>query len=100
MSLSIGYDATAAVRQGAGFGRYTRQLLAALAARDDPYSYRVYYAAGGAPIRELPLLDARFHVRSVPVSDRFMNIVWHRSHLPIPVQLFTGRIDLFLSPDF
>ena len=35
MSLTVGFDATAAVRQAAGIGRYTRHLLGALAERGE-----------------------------------------------------------------
>jgi glycosyltransferase involved in cell wall biosynthesis len=100
VGLTIAYDATAAVRQRAGIGRYTRELLAALARRDDDLAYRVFYCAGGAPAGRLPPLDARFHARGVPVSDRIMNLVWHRARLPVPMQLFTGSFDLYHSPDF
>lgn len=100
MPATIGYDATAAVRQLAGIGRYTRQLLGALTARDDDLRYRVVYCSGGETPGRLPSLDARFRLRSIPLSDRVMNAVWHRARLPLPIQLVTGPIDLFHSPDF
>jgi glycosyltransferase involved in cell wall biosynthesis len=100
MRLTIGYDATAALRQTAGIGRYTRQLLAALARRDDDLRYRVFACSGGPTPGHLTKLDERFRYRSVPLSDRVMNAVWHRAHLPLPVQLITGPFDLFHSPDF
>jgi glycosyltransferase involved in cell wall biosynthesis len=100
MPPTIGYDATAAVRQLAGIGRYTRQLLAALAGRDDDFLYRVVYCAGGTTPGGLPPLDARFRLYPIPLSDRITNAVWHRAHLPLPIQLVSGPIDLFHSPDF
>jgi glycosyltransferase involved in cell wall biosynthesis len=45
-------------------------------------------------------LDGRFRVRALPLSDRLANAVWYRCRLPAPVQLVTGRFDLFHSPDF
>lgn len=99
MSLTVGYDVTAAVRQGAGIGRYTRELLRGLARRDDPFYFRLY-SAGGKELRPLPPLDGRFRMRPLPLSDRTLNLVWHRMRVPLPVQLITGRIDLFHSPDF
>jgi len=100
MGLTVGFDATAAARQSAGIGRYTRELLQALARRRDNYTYRVYYCNGGQLDGAMPALDARFHVRALPVSDRVLNAVWHRSHLPIPVQWLAGHFDVFHSPDF
>jgi glycosyltransferase involved in cell wall biosynthesis len=40
--LTLGIDARAAAEVPAGRGRVVRELLAALAARDDPHSYRLY----------------------------------------------------------
>ncbi|MGI8827071.1 MAG: glycosyltransferase family 4 protein [Chloroflexota bacterium] len=100
MPITIGFDATAAARQSAGIGRYTRQLLSALAARDDPYNYKVCYAAAGEMMGSLPALDSRFRTRPLPVSDRMLNAVWHRARLPVPIQFAIGSFDLFHSPDF
>jgi len=100
MALTIGYDATPAVRQAAGIGRYTRSILKALAERDDDYRYHLYSLRGGANSDELPQLDKRFRHRRIPVSDRVMNIVWQRARVPLPVQLLSGGFDVFHSPDF
>ncbi len=100
-SLKIGFDATAAVHQGAGIGRYARDLLAALAAReDDGLSFAVVYCGHGSRAGGLPQLPRRFRVKSFPVSDRIINALWHRARIPLPVQVATGKIDLFHSPDF
>jgi glycosyltransferase involved in cell wall biosynthesis len=100
MSLCVGFDATAAVHQAAGIGRYTRHLLGALARCDSDERYRLYYCARGPRSGGLPPLSSRFHVQPAPVSDRVMNLAWHRARLPLPVQLFTGHFDVFHSPDF
>ncbi|MGH2443300.1 MAG: glycosyltransferase family 4 protein [Chloroflexota bacterium] len=100
MIRTIGYDATAAVRQAAGIGRYTRELLRSLSAGDDEFRYHAFSCSGGAIAGGLPPLNGKVRHRAVPVSDRVMNAIWHRAHLPVPAQLFTGRFDLFHSPDF
>jgi len=100
VSRIIGFDATAAVRQAAGIGRYTRQLLSGLSVIEDDVGYRLFLCSGGRLEGSLPHLDQRFRVRSLPVSDRVVNVAWHRLRLPLPVQLATGRFDLFHSPDF
>lgn len=99
MALRVGFDATAAARQRAGIGRYTRELLAALDARSDPHRYRLYYCSKGAR-GSLPALGWRFNVRALPVSDRVLNAIWHRARAPLPIELALGRLDLFHSPDF
>jgi glycosyltransferase involved in cell wall biosynthesis len=100
MPITVGFDATSAVRQTAGIGRYTRQLLAALAQLDDDTRYRLFYWGRGECNGSLPQLDRRFRVRKLPISDRVANAVWHRARAPLPVQLVVGAFDLYHSPDF
>lgn len=100
MPLTVGFDATSAARQSAGIGRYTRELLGALACMDDDTKYRLFYWNGGTAAGHLPPLDERFRVRSLPLSDRVANAIWHRARAPIPVQCLIGGFDLYHSPDF
>src|SRR6202162_4206524 len=101
MPLRIGFDATPAVRQGGGIGRYTRELLRALAAADTTTQYRLFYAAPRhAPRHALPNLPANFSVRHLPIDDVWFARLWHRAQVPIPVEWITGSLDLFHSPDF
>jgi glycosyltransferase involved in cell wall biosynthesis len=97
--VRVGIDYTAAVRQRAGIGRYTRNLIRALAKTDVEREY-VLLVAGGRGDDGLGPWPANFRVRSVPLSDRWLNILWQRLRLPLPVQTITGSLDLFHSPDF
>ena len=100
-ALRVGFDATPAVRQGGGIGRYTRELLRALAAIDSATQYRLFYASPPrAPRYSLPALPPNFRARRVPVDDIWFARVWQRAQLPVPVEWITGPIDLFHSPDF
>jgi glycosyltransferase involved in cell wall biosynthesis len=98
----IGIDVTAAVTQGGGIGRYTRELVAALLAGDDGNAYRLFSAKPpAAPPVPDALPEGPFISRHIaPLSDRWLYRLWHRLRLPLPVELFTGRVDLFHSPDF
>jgi glycosyltransferase involved in cell wall biosynthesis len=101
MPLRVGFDATPAVRQGGGIGRYTRELLRALAAVDPSTQYRLFYASpAGAQGHALPRLPSNFSIRHLPFDDIWLARVWQRVQAPIPVDWITGRIDLFHSPDF
>jgi glycosyltransferase involved in cell wall biosynthesis len=115
LALRIGIDYTAAVRQGAGIGRYTRELVRALAELDRENDYVLFAAVGGqrqeaggrrqeAGSRRQELVDTgwppNFQVHSVPLSDRTLAILWHRLRLPLWVELATGPLDIFHSPDF
>jgi len=41
-----------------------------------------------------------FQDRRAPLSERSLTILWHRLGLPIPVEWFTGPVDIFHSTDF
>jgi glycosyltransferase involved in cell wall biosynthesis len=97
--LRIGIDYTAAVNQQAGIGRYTRALVEGLAKLGGEHEYVLFMAGGKTQIPELRVPDG-FQVRRVPLSDRFVTILWHRLRLPLPVDLFTGPVDVFHSPDY
>jgi glycosyltransferase involved in cell wall biosynthesis len=98
--MNIGIDYTAAVRQQAGIGRYTRNLIRAVAELDGDNHYTLFVAGGWGQGDGLGPWPANFRVRSVPLSDRWLHILWQRMRLPLPVQVVTGRLDLFHSPDF
>ena len=66
--LTIGIDARAAVEVAAGRGRVVRELLRALAAREDAHTYRCY-----ARTRWEEPLDARFQWREIGARDP----LWH-----------------------
>ncbi len=114
--MRIGIDITAAVRQGAGIGRFTREIVRALLALDDTrlqsHHFVLLAATGGLPRAAWqPRLDyitapavahgLRFEVCNWSfVSDDWLHRLWHRARLPIPVELGLGHLDLFHEPDF
>ena len=98
--MRIGIDYTAAVRQGAGIGRYTRNLIRALAQLDTENQYILFVAGGWGEGDGLGPWPDSFQVRAIPLSDRWVHILWQRLRLPVPVQSITGALDLFHSPDF
>jgi len=98
--VRIGIDYTAAVRQHAGIGRYTRNLIRALADLDRQNRYTLFVAGGWGEGDGLGPWPDNFRLRGVPLSDRWLNILWQRLRLPLPIQWLTGPLDLFHSPDF
>lgn len=104
----IGIDYTAAAWQGAGIGRYTRELVRAVLEQGGAHEYVLFFAAGGlersgAYVEELRRL-CRAHpnvsARPIPLSPRRLTQLWQRLRAPLPVELFTGRLDLLHAPDF
>ncbi len=107
--MIIGIDYTAAVRQRAGIGRYTRELVAALLALENPHQYVLFAATGGTRRQASSVKRQTSNVRrqassvkfrTIPISDEWMARLWHRLRLPIPVEAITGPLDVFYSPDF
>jgi glycosyltransferase involved in cell wall biosynthesis len=94
----IGIDYTAAIHQQAGIGRYVRDLTGALAALQPDVPFRLFVAGGRQG--DLPAPPGRCVIHPSALSERNHARLWHRLDLPIPVELWTGRIDLFHATDF
>lgn len=98
--MRIGIDYTAALHQRAGIGRYTRELVQALAMQDRSNQYHLLVSGRPMADAELADLGSNFQHRILPLSHRWTTLLWQRLRVPIPVELFAGRLDLFHSPDF
>jgi len=97
--MRIGIDYTAAAHQGAGIGRYTRGLIRALTHLDRRNEYRLFVAGGGGPFGQARW-PSNVRLRIIPLSQRNLTRIWHRLRIPLPVEVFTGLLDIFYSPDF
>ncbi len=95
----IGLDYTPAYEQGGGIGRYVRELVAALALLDRQSPYRLFVA--GARRHQLPPAPGKnFTWKPTPLTPRWLARLWHRARIPIPVEVITGRVQLFHATDF
>lgn len=92
-------DITAAVRQGAGIGRYARELTRAILRAFPEHRYTLFYAG---PVRFPPTWADAPHVRlqAAPLPEKGMVWLWHRLRLPLPLEALAGPADLVYSPDF
>jgi glycosyltransferase involved in cell wall biosynthesis len=96
---TIAIDYTPAYEQGGGIGRLTRELIAALGRRPDENQYRLFVA--GAQRTQLPLAPApRFAWCPTPITPVNLARLWYRLGLPLPVETFTGGVDLYHATDF
>lgn len=106
--MIIAVDYTAAVWQGAGIGRYTRELIQAAVRLDQGLRYTLFYAAGGLPAASPHLADLRalcatypnVRARPIPLTPRALTILWQRLRLPLPAEALVGKADLLHAPDF
>lgn len=124
--MRIGIDYTAAIRQGAGIGRYTRSLMTALVQQTQATASAntelvFFYAGGGLTAQQLTRLYSQEKQRPsnvsyvrLPFSEPGLTRLWQRLRIPIPLEwvarsdftsLFPfpgplGRLDIVHSPDF
>ena len=98
----IGIDVTSALTQGGGIGRYTRELIRALAPLDSGKQYTFFSArvTENTPVPDPLPAGSAITYRPSPLSERWLYRIWYRLRFPLPVQLSTGTLDLFHSPDF
>lgn len=96
---AIAIDYTPAYEQGGGIGRLTRDLITALAQQDSQTDYRLFVA--GASQRPLPPIPGKnFSWHPVRLTPLWLARIWHRAGIPLPVNYFTGKIDLYHATDF
>ncbi len=106
--MIIGLDYTAAAWQGAGIGRYTRELVRAAVGLDRGVRYTLFYAAGGLPkgspyiadLRELCAANPNVRARPIPLTPRQLTVIWQRLRLPLRAELLAGHFDILHAPDF
>jgi glycosyltransferase involved in cell wall biosynthesis len=95
--MRIGIDYTSAVQQKAGIGRYTRGLVEGLARFDQDNRYKLFSAGKDPQFRYWP---RNFSLKELPITERQLIALWQRMRLPLPVELVTGLVDVYHSPDF
>ena len=104
--MRVGIDCTAAAHQRAGIGRYTRGIVGALARLGGEHAFDMIVAGGEGAARGPGSLGVgleipdNFRIRTLPLSPRFWTTIWHRLHMPLPVDLILGPVDVFHSPDY
>ncbi len=98
--MRIAIDYTSAIEQTAGIGRYTRELVAALA-RLDPSGDEFTLFSAERPVPERPFpIAPHMRPRLVPVGNLNLTRLWQRLRVPIPAGLLMGRADVIHGPDF
>ena len=99
MALTIGIDYTSAIHQSAGIGRYVAEMVKALAHLGSAAHYRLFVAEAGRNFTQ-PLPGPNFSWHSTPITERWLTRLWHRLRLPLPVEYWTGPVNIFHAPDF
>lgn len=102
--MRYGIDFRAALLSGAGIGRYTREICRAMAPLLRADEELVLYGSSMAPVR-MPADELRFfsehpsiRLNRIRFPNRILNLLGRIS--PISLEMFTGKLDLFLYSDF
>lgn len=99
--MRVALDYTAAT-QGAGIGRYTRELAQALIIQAREHTFQLIVGRDFPP-QALPRWaqdDSRVSWTRLPFTSRQATVLWHRLRVPLPLELFTDAIDLFHGTDY
>jgi glycosyltransferase involved in cell wall biosynthesis len=102
--MRIAIDYTSAIAQSAGIGRYTRALVEAMLREIAGERITLYSSEAPRPGSGFPDgATVRSRVAGIgpwAIGNRWMTILWHRLHVPLPIELFTGPVDVLHAPDF
>ncbi len=97
--MKIGIDYTPAHEQGGGIGRYVRELVSALSHLDTSTDYRLF-VAGATPSDRPTSLHANYRWCPTQITPKWLARLWHRANISMPIERFTGDVDLFHATDF
>lgn len=102
MTARIGIEYTSAVHQTAGIGRYTREMVKALARLNVGTATPEYhlFVADANRASLPPDLDPTFSWHPTRLTGRWLERLWYRLRLPLHIENWTGPLDLFHAPDF
>jgi len=96
--VHVTIDYTPAVKQRAGIGRYTRELVRALVKADPPYRLTLFVA--GKPRAKSSELPPGVRLCTTPLSARHMTILWQRLRFPLPADWVARPTNLWHATDF
>ncbi|MEQ8673412.1 MAG: glycosyltransferase family 1 protein [Aggregatilineales bacterium] len=96
---TITIDYTPAFEQGAGIGRYVRELTHALARHDTDTRYKLFVS--GASKSALPQqLGDNFHWRNTRISPKWLARLWFRANAKFPIEMMIGETRIYHATDF
>ena len=74
--------------------------MQALVRLDPDNAYVLLHAAPNPGAKAVYPQAPNVAARPLRFSERVLNVAWHRLGIPLPVDWFTGTVDIFHSPDF
>lgn len=96
----IAIDYTPAYQQGAGIGRYVRELINALARLDKQTDYRLFVSGVKPDQLNHHIIGQNFLWKTTPIPSKWLTRIWHRAHISLPINRFVGDVSLYHATDF
>lgn len=100
--MNIGIDISQAVYTGTGVGRYTIGLVESILDfdTDNNWTFLFFSLRGTLPDGLTKrIATSRHRFIRIPLPPSILSFLWNTLHL-IPVEFFTGPLDLFISSDW
>lgn len=94
----IGIDYTAAVFQGGGIGRYTRELMQAVLTQPSSHEYRLIVTGKVPSSVVAPPYSNGLH--STFLSNKWLSRLWYKANIHFPFEYLIGKVDLYHATDF
>ena len=105
--MRIAVDYSAAFNQGAGIGRYARNLVPAATGRMQDTAFSLFYApepdVGARYANEATErfgTPGQVAIKRAPFDRRRADQIWFRARMPLPIEIWVGSNNLVYSPDF
>lgn len=100
--MKIGIDVTMLVYAGSGVANYTFNLVKTLLEIDKENEYRLFYSSFRRPknfyyLDELKKLGGKIY--DYPFPPSLLKVIWGKLNV-IPIEWFTGKVDVFFFSDF
>ncbi|MFN8533592.1 MAG: glycosyltransferase family 1 protein [Dehalococcoidia bacterium] len=94
--MIVAIEFTPALRQRAGIGRFVRDLVGAILQAPEDLTIKLVVSRD-SPLGELP---PGLEVIRLPFGEKTGLILWNVLGLPLPIDRFTGPIDLYHGTNF
>ncbi|MBI5449436.1 glycosyltransferase [Candidatus Gottesmanbacteria bacterium] len=99
--MKIGIDISQIIYEGTGVATYVRQMVRALVA-ESTHEYILFGSSlrGRSVFRQFVSgLPSNVRLITIPIPPSVLDFFWNRLHI-IPVEWFTGPLDVFWSSDW
>jgi len=98
--MTIGIDVSQLIYRHTGVANYLKYLVKALVSKDAENNYVLFYSSlrGKLNLDDLPQ-SANVRVVKSFLPPTALDFLWNKLHI-LPIETFTGSIDVFLSSDW